>query len=228
LDADQSKVCSQQLLSEIASLGSVDDAAIWAQKILPVKNTLSSTDAQMVEQAFAARISTLESDAAGIVSDSAIRSRENPKTKAARRTSVDKSVLLFGEPRRYRNKAHLKFVSSQPCLVCGRQPSDAHHLRFTQARALGRKVSDEFTVPLCRGHHRELHRFGNEQHWWQRMSIEPVKVARKLWRKTRLDEGHGEADSSQNGLSKPQADVGEGARSDKANGRDVTVAPEAS
>ena len=94
---------------------------------------------------------------------------------------IDKSVLTFGEVRRLRDKAHLKFVSSQPCLVCGRSPADAHHLRFTQPRAMGRKVSDEFTVPLCRTHHRDNHRFGDEQAWWSRQSIDPVGISRKLW-----------------------------------------------
>jgi hypothetical protein len=79
---------------------------------------------------------------------------------------IDKSHLAIAEPRRLRDKAHLKFVASQPCLVCGRQPSDPHHLRFAQPRAIGMKVSDEFTVPLCRGHHRQLHQAGNEVAWW--------------------------------------------------------------
>ena len=42
------------------------------------------------------------------------------------------------------------------------KPVHAHHLRFAQPKALGRKVSDEFTVPLCNLHHRELHTWGNE------------------------------------------------------------------
>jgi hypothetical protein len=41
-------------------------------------------------------------------------------------------------------------------------PADPHHLRFSQSLALGCKVSDEFTVPLCRGHHREVNRCGDE------------------------------------------------------------------
>jgi hypothetical protein len=98
---------------------------------------------------------------------------------------IDKSVLTISEPRRLRDKEHLKFVGSHPCLVCGRSPSDAHHLRFTQPRAMGRKVSDEFTVPLCRTHHRDLHRFGDEKAWWARAAIEPVEVSRKLWASTR-------------------------------------------
>jgi len=101
---------------------------------------------------------------------------------------VDKSVLSIAEPRRYRNKEHLRFVVQQPCLVCGRTPSDPHHLRFMQPRALGRKVSDEFVAPLCRTHHREVHRVGDERAWWKQAGIDPIKVARQLWRKTRLNE----------------------------------------
>ena len=87
-------------------------------------------------------------------------------------------------PRRLRDKHHREFVAAQPCVVCGRQPSDAHHLRFTQPRALGRKVSDEFTVPLCRMHHREIHRSVKEQHWWSRVGIDPIPIADKLWAQT--------------------------------------------
>src|SRR5436190_7682904 len=80
---------------------------------------------------------------------------------------------------------HLKFVSSQPCLVCCRSPSDAHHLKFAQGRALGRKVSDEFTVPLCRTHHRELHLRGDERTWWQQFNVDPIRAASALWVQTR-------------------------------------------
>jgi len=100
---------------------------------------------------------------------------------------IDKSALAIAAPRRYRNKEHLRFVATQACLVCARKPSDPHHLRFMQPRALGRKVSDEFTVPLCRSHHRAVHRSGNEPTWWKEAGIDPVKVARKLWRSTRLN-----------------------------------------
>ena len=94
---------------------------------------------------------------------------------------IDKSQLAIAEPKRLRDKAHLKLVASQPCLVCGRQPSDPHHLRFAQPRAIGLKVSDEFTVPLCRGHHRELHQTGNEKAWWEQRRIRVLEVARSLW-----------------------------------------------
>ena len=72
----------------------------------------------------------------------------------------------------------------QACLVCGRAPSDPHHLMFTQPRALGRTVSDEFLVPICRLHHRELHRSPDEAAWWQKLNIDPVTVALRLWRET--------------------------------------------
>ena len=97
---------------------------------------------------------------------------------------IDKSALTIAEPKRRRDKSHLKFVASQPCLVCGRHPSDPHHLRFAQPRALGLKVSDEFTVPLCRGHHRQLHQVGNEISWWENLKIEPLKLARQFWEQT--------------------------------------------
>jgi hypothetical protein len=103
----------------------------------------------------------------------------------AKLSTIQKSELTLSEPRRHRDKAHLKFVASHPCLVCGRSPADAHHLRFTQPRAMGRKVSDEFTVPLCRTHHRENHQFGDEAAWWDRRAIDPVATSRKLWVSTR-------------------------------------------
>ena len=109
-----------------------------------------------------------------------------PALPEPQRTKIDKSVLTISEPKRHRDKAHLRFVGSHPCLVCGRQPSDAHHLRFAQPRALGMKVSDEFTVPLCREHHRQMHHAGNELAWWHNLSIKPLPVAQQLWAKSRV------------------------------------------
>ena len=98
--------------------------------------------------------------------------RLRPRLPEPARGTIDKSVLALAEPKRRRDKSHLRFVASQPCLVCGRHPSDPHHLRFAQPRALGAKVSDEFTVPLCRGHHRQLHQAGNESAWWEKLKID--------------------------------------------------------
>ena len=98
---------------------------------------------------------------------------------------IDKSQLIIAEPKRLRDKAHLKFVASQPCIVCGRQPSDPHHLRFAQPTAIGLKVSDEFTVPLCRTHHRQLHQTSNEVAWWEDLHIDAMEIARGLWQQSR-------------------------------------------
>jgi len=108
-----------------------------------------------------------------------------PDTRSDRSSSVaeiDKSMLALGAPRRVRDKAHLQFVGALPCLVCGRSPAHAHHLRFAQLRAMGAKVSDEWTVPLCPIHHRSLHDLGVEEEWWQAKGIDAKAEAEKLWR----------------------------------------------
>ena len=46
---------------------------------------------------------------------------------------------------------------------------------------MGRKVSDRFTVPICR---LQLHRKGNERAWWEKQAIDPLLVAASLWAKT--------------------------------------------
>jgi hypothetical protein len=122
-----------------------------------------------------------------------------PTLPAPSSAKIDKSALTLAEPKRRRDKSHLRFVASQPCLVCGRHPADPHHLRFAQPRALGVKVSDEFTVPLCRGHHRQLHQAGNESNWWNTLKIDPLPVARQLWEQTHPNENHTETQISEPG-----------------------------
>jgi hypothetical protein len=95
---------------------------------------------------------------------------------------IDKSVLTISEPKRIRSKEHLSYVAEQPCLIRGRSPSHAHHIRFAQSRGLGLKVSDEFTVPLCAIHHQQNHATGNERLWWQEHKLDPLAVAVGLWR----------------------------------------------
>jgi hypothetical protein len=101
---------------------------------------------------------------------------------------IQKNLLTFPEPERIRDKDHLRFVAAQPCLICSATPSDPHHLRFAQPRALARKVGDDFTVPLCRRHHRELHDSGNESAWWHDMGIEPLEIAHELWKDSRKNQ----------------------------------------
>jgi hypothetical protein len=181
-----------RLLAELNALACGDDAALWAKRSLPEKNRLTAADAKNVEDAFQARLAIIAILPAGEGQTpeearppaTAVDPRPARSGKRSRSTGIDKSALPFREPRRLRDRDHIRYVAKQPCLICGRQPCDAHHLRFTQSRALGRKVSDEFTVPLCRGHHREVHRYGDEAAWWNKANIDPTFNARTLWLKT--------------------------------------------
>jgi hypothetical protein len=212
LGATLSASLREMLLAEIAAIGSAELAAGWAQDALPRKNSLGAADAKLVEEAFEGRLSELAASEgaapageqslpadAGPVLDAPVVQRVVPDGGAAIGTGngsesssaapVDKSVLAVAAPRRYRNREHLRSVIKIACLVCGRKPSDPHHLRYAQPRALGRKASDEFVVPLCRMHHREVHRAGDERTWWKAAGIDPLKVAHKLWKAARLNEG---------------------------------------
>jgi ERF superfamily protein len=193
LGAAPSAALRDRLVGQLKDIVSDEDAALWAHKILSDKNSLTDADARLLEDAFQARLTALQSaarlgDAAlspslsGLQPASSVELRtQEPARRAPGAGGVDKSQLAHPEPRRFRDKEHVKFVAKQPCLICGRQPSDAHHLRFAQHRALGRKVSDEFTVPLCRGHHGEVHRWGDEAAWWTKAGIDPAIPARALW-----------------------------------------------
>ncbi len=114
------------------------------------------------------------------------RSEDPAEGREADRPEEGLSTVA-AKPLRLRDKRHLRFVARQPCLVCGRAPADPHHLRFAQPRALGRKPSDEFVVPLCRLHHDEAHRVGDEAAWWERLRIDPIAIALGLWRRSRQD-----------------------------------------
>ena len=182
LEASASAALCEQMLAELKTIASADDAATWAHQKLGAKNSLTASDARRVEDAFEAKLASLaEHQPASRDTTSALTRPAAKASRPSRSKAVDKSTLALQEPRRIRDKEHLRFVAQQSCLVCGRSPSDPHHLRFTQSRALGRKVSDEFTVPLCRGHHREVHRSGDEAAWWQTAGIDPTVAARALW-----------------------------------------------
>jgi hypothetical protein len=185
LAEEPSAALRDQLVGEIRDLTGDDDLALWALRRLPAKNTLTAGDAGAVELAYQAALDAVgarpegaapELDGATLIKGSA--NEGHPSTA--------RTVSPIRKEGRRRNKAHLAFVGAQPCLVCQRCPCDAHHLKFAQPRALGRKVSDKFTVPLCREHHFELHRHGNEMAWWANLQIAPLETARELWETTTL------------------------------------------
>jgi hypothetical protein len=196
-DPEQSAALRDRLLAEIGNIASAEAAAGWARNALAAKNQLATPDAKRVEEAFERRLSELASAGTDAASDDALaiaaadphEGSTTASTDLDQSDGIDKSVLAVAAPRRYRNPEHLRFVARQPCLICGRKPSDPHHLRYLQPRALGRKASDEFAVPLCRVHHRAVHRARDEQAWWQATGIDPIQVARKLWNDARIDEG---------------------------------------
>jgi hypothetical protein len=166
-----------RLIAELDRLPSADEAANWGHRSVPDKNLLTNPDRRIVESRVNAALEALAdeqpqetpSDAVHVspaatphieVANGGDVFAEVPEEiRPGRRRVVSKTIRL-------RDKEHCKFVSRQPCVVCGRTPADPHHLRFAEPRALGRKVSDEYTVPVCRTHHRELHSYGDEASWW--------------------------------------------------------------
>jgi ERF superfamily len=199
LRPDLSAVQRDRLLVELGALQSADDAAAWAHLSLPAKNTLTVEDAHAVEARFRAKLATLgearpEAPGAATIEElgeaagASVGAEEASDSTTERVTDTappPRRRSLAARPIRLRDKDHRKFVAHQPCLICGRTPVDPHHLRFAQPRALGRKVSDEFTVPVCRLHHQELHRVGDEAAWWRAAAIDPLPVALSLWRQSR-------------------------------------------
>jgi hypothetical protein len=198
----KSKDLREQLTCELKEFTASDRLTVWAHRILPLKNQLTTLDAHEVEVAFAAKLNALADCVDPVTTPAEVaRQRTQPDTEedagtngqptlpkenhGARKANGNPFANLLSKPLRLRDRDHLKFVAAQPCLACGRSPSDAHHLRFAQQRAIGRKVSDEYTVPLCRLHHRELHRLGNERRWWQQLRIDPLQIAQRLWLQTR-------------------------------------------
>jgi hypothetical protein len=202
LAAEPSAALRDQLIAEIADLKDGEELALWAHRRLPAKNTLTAADARAVETACQVVLSACGTadkllqdpdSPAEPASISPANGRESnvPLIAAATaagnpRPEAEDMVTPLRKPMRRRNKAHLGFVRAQPCLVCQRLPCDAHHLKFAEPRALGRKVSDEFTVPLCRDHHHQLHRHGNEMAWWANLQIDAIEAARELWTATEL------------------------------------------
>ena len=180
-----SAVLRDQLRNQLNDINSAEAAAIWARRILPAKNSLCAADARQLEDAFEEKLAGLND-----ARPSPFGSKRKHVTSLERKgpestgTSTIENIETSGLIRRVRDREHVKFVAGHPCLICGRHPADPHHLRFAQSRALGRKVSDEFTVPLCRGHHREVHRCGDEAGWWAKVGIDALDVANALWRET--------------------------------------------
>jgi len=216
LAAEPSATLRAQLIAEIHDLKADDDLALWAHRRLPAKNSLTADDARAVEAAYLAKLDATKRDDRGQpdhVPGPSLEPRSNGSADAVingpagdnQQSSTTELVLPIRKTVRHRSKAHLAFVAAQPCLVCQRSPGDAHHLKFAQPATLGRKVSDEFSVPLCRDHHHALHRHGNEMSWWANFQLAPMEIARELWRTSPIhlssqDTARGLDDSKASGI----------------------------
>jgi DNA recombination protein Rad52 len=164
---------------------------VWEQNVQTVRELNAAREKLGLEPGFAqALVAHLKSCAVSLVrqpvGSQGLAEIDSESGGAGKRPKIDKSVLTIGEPKRIRSKAHLRFVASHPCLICGRTPSHAHHIRYAQPRGLSLKVSDEFTVPLCAIHHSENHATGDERTWWERHKIDPLAIARALWSRGRM------------------------------------------
>jgi hypothetical protein len=186
----QSASLRDELLAEMADLKDGEALALWAHRRLPAKNALAADDARIIDTA-TRRILEIcrepELDRADEVAALALAMSQTTDIMPGAHSVepvASRTVSPLTKPSRKRNKAHLVFVASQPCLICQRTPCDAHHLKFAQPKALGRKVGDEFTVPVCRDHHHELHRHGNEAAWWANLHIAAANIAKELWQKS--------------------------------------------
>jgi len=198
---EESALLRDRLLAELAGIPSTEEMAAWAHRSLPAKNILATSDAQLVEGSFQAKLAEIGELGGPAKARDATQSPPEFPAVPSHSSDAIASAVTQNQARNgriapkticLRDKAHLKFVAAQPCLVCGRAPADAHHVRFAQPRAMGRKVSDEFTVPVCRAHHREIHRHGDEAAWWQRINIDPLPIALKLWQRSRSSGRNGE------------------------------------
>ena len=149
----------------------------------PTRLLLDATNRDAQDQPAKSQVPMLEPRSTSSENGAAV---VHGSTADGQQPATAETVSPLRKPVRRRNKVHLAFVAAQPCLVCQRSPCDPHHLKFAQPRTLGRKVSDEFTVPLCRDHHRDLHRHGNEIAWWANLQIAPIETAKELWQATLL------------------------------------------
>ncbi len=219
LPADRSRALCERLSAELASLAAVEELTLWALRRLPAKNTLQGPDAEAINKAYQAKLDILQTEAKSDQLSSPTEPQDSDSQTSITAAPVSplndgasndteaktsKAVIPLPKTLRRRNKHHLTFVASQPCLVCKRTPCDAHHLKFAQPRALGRKVSDEFTVPLCREHHNELHRHGNEKAWWGNLGLAPMDRAAEFWAMSQAVEPSADDDAT----AKPERKVG--------------------
>jgi hypothetical protein len=188
LGEQKSAELRDRLLGELGALRTDQELLAWAKRSLEGKNSLQEPHSGAVDIAYREKLALLDHPLPA-TADTGLKTSEPPPSHAG--TGPGSGLAFAKEAPRKRSKAHLLFVGGQPCVICQRSPCDAHHLKFAQPRALGRKVSDEFTVPLCRDHHQDLHRHGNEKAWWTNLQVDPLPIANELWQASAIHPAQG-------------------------------------
>jgi Rad52/22 family double-strand break repair protein len=181
--ADEFIEALSKALSEASDIGHL--FAIWERNVDSVRAVNKQTYQSTPRGVIARKLVTQLKDRAIALAKQSNETSPSDSSSAASRPKIDKSALALSEIKRIRSKEHLRFVAQQPCVICGRSPAHAHHVRYAQTRGLALKVSDEFTVPLCAVHHSENHATGDERRWWHERKLDPLSIAQELWNITK-------------------------------------------
>ncbi|RYG94541.1 MAG: single-stranded DNA-binding protein, partial [Alphaproteobacteria bacterium] len=130
LNEVDSETLRQRITREFANATNSDQLARFAYVNMASKNRLRPYDALEVERVFETRMTELDREpilAAENCDNKPKRTNahcdDGPSQESSQSTVI--SVTTIQRPLRRRNKKHLQFVASQPCLVCQRSPSDA-------------------------------------------------------------------------------------------------------
>ena len=134
-------------------------------------------------------------------------------TTAISPTASTRACSRLPTPRRYRNREHLRYVAATS--VSHLRPQTIRSASSSLPATAGARPQGERRIrrPACRSHHRAVHRAGDEQAWWTAAGIDPVKIARQLWRQTRLNDPQDPHHRvSRRGRVRPIASVSDGTR----------------
>src|SRR5258706_2468391 len=131
LDSEQSAALREKLLTQLGNIISADLAAAWAREALSAKNSLTATDAKLVEDAFERRLSEIPSSDAAASSNDESSGPEiagpqviatTASIDAGQARGIDKRVLAVAAPRANRNREPPRYCAPPACLRSGLKP----------------------------------------------------------------------------------------------------------
>ena len=186
----------------MAQLQSSDEAADWVHKNMPVENELTAADADLVASGLprparghrGRNVRARKRTAPGGGQRRNRAKRTAPRFwRSAFSRSIGKARAGVDGPARSPGGARAGRRRARP-FVCATKSIASMWRRSPASSAAGRrgkrtifalpnlvrssrKVSDEYTVPVCRLHHRELHRYGDEASCWAGVGVDPLPIA---------------------------------------------------